>query len=328
MSDTLTAPPAPELHKGLAGVVVDRTAVSSVDAASNSLLYRGYPVQQLAASCEIEDVAYLLLHGELPTPEQRSAFDAELRAARPLAPGLQHVIDLIPTLCPPDGRRPHRHQRPRRRASPSRAAPPGEHDPADTRRLATRLFGALPAVIAYDQRRRRDLPPVQPRDDLGYSADFLRQVFGREADDRRRPGLRHVDGALRGALVQRVDVHGPRRRVDAERPALVDRRRHRRPQGPAARRRQRGRARAARPGRRRRRCRGRRRLARRRLRPAGEDHGLRAPRLQERRQPGADHGGGAGAASSTGPAPPATPGSTSSPPSTTRWPPGCSSARG
>ena len=49
MSDTLTAPPAPELHKGLAGVVVDRTAVSSVDAASNSLLYRGYPVQQLAA---------------------------------------------------------------------------------------------------------------------------------------------------------------------------------------------------------------------------------------------------------------------------------------
>ncbi|MBD8583695.1 bifunctional 2-methylcitrate synthase/citrate synthase [Frigoribacterium sp. CFBP 8766] len=182
MSDTLTAPPAPELHKGLAGVVVDRTAVSSVDAASNSLLYRGYPVQQLAASCEIEDVAYLLLHGELPTPEQRSAFDAELRAARPLAPGLQHVIDLIPTSAHPmDVVRTAISALGAAEPEPSSA--PGEHDPADTRRLATRLFGALPAVIAYDQRRRRDLPPVRPRDDLGYSADFLRQVFGREADD-------------------------------------------------------------------------------------------------------------------------------------------------
>jgi len=182
MSDTLTAPPAPELRKGLAGVVVDRTAVSSVDAASNSLLYRGYPVQQLAASCDIEDVAHLLLHGELPTPDQRAAFDAELRAARPLAPGLQHVIDLIPTSAHPMdvvrtaisalGA-----------AGPEPTTAPGKHDPAATRRLATRLFAALPAVIAYDQRRRRDLPPVPPRDDLGYSADFLQQVFGRPADD-------------------------------------------------------------------------------------------------------------------------------------------------
>jgi citrate synthase len=182
MSDTLTAPPAPELRKGLAGVVVDRTAVSSVDAASNSLLYRGYPVQQLAASCDVEDVAHLLLHGELPTPDQRAAFDAELRAARPLAPGLQHVIDLIPTSAHPMdvvrtaisalGA-----------AGPEPTTAPGQHDPAATRRLATRLFAALPAVIAYDQRRRRDLPPVPPRDDLGYSADFLQQVFGRPADD-------------------------------------------------------------------------------------------------------------------------------------------------
>jgi len=185
MSDTVTAPPAagpaPELHKGLAGVVVDRTAVSSVDAASNSLLYRGYPVQQLAAEREIEDVAYLLLHGELPTPSEREAFDAELCAARPLAPGLLHVIDLIPTTAHPMdvvrtavsalGA-----------AMPEPSASPGSYDVDDTRRLATRLFGALPAVVAYDQRRRRDLPPVPPRDDLGYSADFLHQVFDREPD--------------------------------------------------------------------------------------------------------------------------------------------------
>jgi citrate synthase/2-methylcitrate synthase len=185
MSDTLTAPaaaPAPELHKGLAGVVVDRTAVSSVDPTSGSLLYRGYPVQELAARCDVEDVAHLLLHGELPTPEQRVAFDAELRAARPLAPGLQHVIDLIPTSAHPmDVVRTALSALGAAEPEPSTA--PGVHDPAAARRLATRVFAALPGVIAYDQRRRHDLPPVPPRDDLGWSADLLHRVFGREADE-------------------------------------------------------------------------------------------------------------------------------------------------
>ena len=187
MSDTITTAPAdepraPEIHKGLAGVVVDRTAVSKVDAASNSLLYRGYPVQQLAAERDIEDVAHLLLVGELPTPSQRAEFDEELRAARPLAPGLLHLIDLIPTTAHPMdvvrtavsalGA-----------AMPEPQTGPGRFDADETRHRAARLFGALPAVIAYDQRRRRDLPPVPPRDDLGYSADFLHQVFDREPDE-------------------------------------------------------------------------------------------------------------------------------------------------
>ena len=59
-----------QIHKGLAGVVVDTTEISSVDAESNSLLYRGYPVQQLAARCSFEEVAYLLWHGELPDAAQ------------------------------------------------------------------------------------------------------------------------------------------------------------------------------------------------------------------------------------------------------------------
>jgi len=184
MSDTLTAPaPAsdgPEIHKGLAGVTVDRTAVSKVDAESNSLLYRGYPVQQLAAERDVEDVAWLLLRGELPTPDERRAFDDELRSHRTLAPGLQHLIDLVPTSA-------HPMDVVRTAVSAIGAARPerstdGAYDADVTRRLATHLFAVLPAVIAYDQRRRRDLPPVPPRDDLGYSADFLHQVFDREPD--------------------------------------------------------------------------------------------------------------------------------------------------
>ena len=56
-----------EIKKGLAGVVVDYTAVSKVNPDTNSLLYRGYPVQELAARCSFEEVAYLLWNGELPT---------------------------------------------------------------------------------------------------------------------------------------------------------------------------------------------------------------------------------------------------------------------
>ena len=57
---------AADIKKGLAGVVVDYTAVSKVNPDTNSLLYRGYPVQELAARCSFEEVAYLLWNGELP----------------------------------------------------------------------------------------------------------------------------------------------------------------------------------------------------------------------------------------------------------------------
>ena len=62
---------------GLAGVVVDTTAVSKVVQETNSLTYRGYPVQELAAKRNFEDVAYLIWNGELPTEEQLAeALDA------------------------------------------------------------------------------------------------------------------------------------------------------------------------------------------------------------------------------------------------------------
>jgi citrate synthase len=47
----------PKIHKGLAGVVVDTTAISKVVPETNTLTYRGYPVQDLAARCSFEEVA-------------------------------------------------------------------------------------------------------------------------------------------------------------------------------------------------------------------------------------------------------------------------------
>src|SRR6185437_8784796 len=86
----------PEIHKGLAGVVVDTTTISSVNPETNSLLYRGYPVQELAARCSYEEVAYLLLHGELPSSDQLVAFEALERSLRPLDVRTRRVIDDLP----------------------------------------------------------------------------------------------------------------------------------------------------------------------------------------------------------------------------------------
>ena len=71
-----------EIRKGLAGVVADATAVSKVNAETNSLLYRGYPVQELAEKCSAEEVALLLWNGELPTAQATSAMAPHERQTR------------------------------------------------------------------------------------------------------------------------------------------------------------------------------------------------------------------------------------------------------
>ena len=90
-----------EIRKGLAGVVVDYTAVSKVNPDTNSLLYRGYPVQELAAKCSFEEVAYLLWNGELPDDEQLAALVAVERAGRALDPAVREVMDGLPTTAHP-----------------------------------------------------------------------------------------------------------------------------------------------------------------------------------------------------------------------------------
>src|SRR3954453_1236059 len=90
-----------DIKKGLAGVVVDYTAVSKVNSDTNSLLYRGYPVQELAARCSFEEVAYLLWHGELPTAAQLADLEQTGRAQRALAPQVRAAIDLVPTTAHP-----------------------------------------------------------------------------------------------------------------------------------------------------------------------------------------------------------------------------------
>ncbi|WP_084104480.1 bifunctional 2-methylcitrate synthase/citrate synthase [Demequina sp. NBRC 110056] len=164
-----------EIKKGLAGVKVDYTAVSKVNAETNSLLYRGYPVQELAATKDFEEVAYLLWHGELPTPEQLARFVALERAHRALDPGAKRLIDGLPSTT-------HPMDMVRTAVSILGAedATAWSSDPDDILDKALILFAKLPAIVAYSQRRSRGLGLVEPRRDLGYAANFLWMTFEEE----------------------------------------------------------------------------------------------------------------------------------------------------
>jgi citrate synthase/2-methylcitrate synthase len=175
---SMTETPTPnQIHKGLAGVVVDTTAISSVNSATNSLLYRGYPVQELAAQRTFEEVAYLLWHGELPDAKQLAEFETLERSLRPLDPKVRHIIDELPLTA-------HPMDVVRTAVSVLGATdvtlgePNGILDRSLNERRAVYLLAQLPSIVAYDQRRRRGEQLVEPRDDLGFSANFLHMSFG------------------------------------------------------------------------------------------------------------------------------------------------------
>ncbi|APF40257.1 bifunctional 2-methylcitrate synthase/citrate synthase [Neomicrococcus aestuarii] len=165
-----------EIRKGLAGVVVDYTAVSKVNPESNSLLYRGYPVQELAAQKSFEEVALLLWNGELPTEAELQEFVSFERSNRALDENVKAAIDLLPKNC-------HPMDVGRTAVSVMGANHPKAEDSSPEAELekAKHLFAKFPAVVAYDQRRRRDQDVVEPREDLDYSQNFLWMTFGEEA---------------------------------------------------------------------------------------------------------------------------------------------------
>ena len=182
MSPTTTTPgtseptSAPEIRKGLNGVIADVSAISKVNPETNSLLYRGYPVPQLAATQPFEAVAHLLWSGELPSADELTALEERFHAHRTLDPAVKQALDSLPVTC-------HPMDSVRTAVSVLGARDPEAEDssPAAERAKAERLTTQLPAVIAYEQRRRRaggPTQPIPPRDELDHAENFLWMTFG------------------------------------------------------------------------------------------------------------------------------------------------------
>ena len=173
-----------EIYKGLAGVTVDYTAISKVNPETNSLLYRGYPVQELAATQPFEAVAYLLWHGELPTRQELAEFRAREREHRELQPEVKAAIDLVPLDAHPmDEVRTAISVMGARELAGKGSVLESSGSAEDNLERSVRMFAVLPAIVAYGQRRRRGAQPVEARDDLDYAANFLYMTFGAEQDD-------------------------------------------------------------------------------------------------------------------------------------------------
>jgi citrate synthase len=161
------------IYKGLAGVVVDTTAISKVVPETNSLTYRGYAVQDLAANCSFEQVAYLLWHGELPDDQQLALFSQRERAARRLNRSQLSLLTKLPETC-------HPMDVVRTFISSMGAEDPDEDDssPAANYAKAMRMFAVLPTIVAADMRRRRGLDPIAPHSHMNYAQNFLHMCFG------------------------------------------------------------------------------------------------------------------------------------------------------
>jgi len=167
-----------DVRKGLKGVKADETAISTVDPDRDTLLYRGYPIEELAARCSFEEVVHLLVEGDLPSSAQLEAFRAKERGLRKLSDRLHEVIARFPASA---------HPMDTLRTGVSflgleaEGVKPG--DPP-TRTQAVELQARIPTIIAAARRRARGEAPIGPREDLGIAANFFWMCFGELPDDK------------------------------------------------------------------------------------------------------------------------------------------------
>jgi 2-methylcitrate synthase len=163
-----------EIKKGLLGIVVDETTISQVMPEINSLTYRGYAVQDLCEVCSFEEVAYLILNGDLPNSIQLNKFKKEEKANRNITINLREIIKHIP-----------------KKAHPMDVArtfvsvmgledkETSDNSPEANMRKTMRIFAKTPTAIAAFFRVRKGKKVIKPKKDLSFSENFFYMCFGK-----------------------------------------------------------------------------------------------------------------------------------------------------
>jgi len=169
--------PAKAAPRGLEGVVATSTAISLVE--DDRLIYRGYGIDDLVSRAEYEEVAYLLLNGDLPDKEQLRDFKQELVKHRTLSPFLRDILaemsenatamDVLRTVVS---------------AAAAEDPAEGDNSQAAEYRKAIRLTAKLPTILAAYIRRRRGEQPIPPEASLGHAACFAHMVWADKAHPR------------------------------------------------------------------------------------------------------------------------------------------------
>lgn len=164
--------------KGLEGVVVANTKLSSVRGQKGELIYAGYNINDLAGYVSYEEVVHLLHHGRLPNREELKEQNDELRSFRELSQGVIEIIKQLPKDAPP------------MHAIRTAISALGCWDTSaeeqslyQQRRQSMRLIAQIPVVTAFFHRHRQGLDLVQPDPNLGEAANFLYMISGEKPSD-------------------------------------------------------------------------------------------------------------------------------------------------
>lgn len=164
-----------ELRPGLADVPVAESAISFIDGQRARLEYRGIAVETLARESCFEETAWLLLKGELPTRDQLTEFDRQLRQHRRIKYKLKDLVKTLPETGHPMD------------ALQAGVAALGMFYPAkdvsDPKKnwvSVLRILAKMPTIVAAFHRLRHGDEAIQPRDDLDHAANFYYMLFERE----------------------------------------------------------------------------------------------------------------------------------------------------
>lgn len=175
--DYVAEPEKMNVKKGLEGVVMDTSSVSKVNAETNSLVYRGYPVQDLAENCSFEEVAYLMYNGELPNKAQLAEFSAKEKSLRDISKDNLNVIKALPKKC---------HPMDSIRTGVSFLGCEDERiwdaSPAVNMDKAIRLLAKIPTMVAADYRFKKGLDFIAPNPSLSIAENFFHMCFGNVPD--------------------------------------------------------------------------------------------------------------------------------------------------
>ena len=101
MTEAAPVPFKPKKSVALSGVTAGNTALCTVGKTGNDLHYRGYDILDVAAECEFEEIAHLLVHGKLPTASELSAYKTKLRSLRGLPAAVKAALETLPASAHP-----------------------------------------------------------------------------------------------------------------------------------------------------------------------------------------------------------------------------------
>lgn len=162
---------------GLEGIVAGISTLSNIDTERNVLTYRGYDVQDLCDNCAFEEVAYLLLYGNLPTIAQLDKFNDRLESDHVIPPYVYSALRLLPPESEPmDWLKVG--------VAALALSDPQANDNSHYANLskAIRLTARLPALVANGWRILHGQEPMEPRAGQSHAARFLQLLTGSVPD--------------------------------------------------------------------------------------------------------------------------------------------------